>query len=180
VIYLVRHGEAAAGWGEAAADPGLSVIGVEQARQVASHLQGIGARGAITSPMRRCQETAAPFADMNASQLLIEPAVSEIAAPKDAPDRVAWLRGIMAGTWAEAGETYVAWRRAMAGRIESLREDTVVFTHFVAINALAGYFEGDDRVTLFRPGHCSVTRLERRSGRLCVADWGREASTRVL
>ena len=52
--------------------------------------------------------------------------------------------------------------------------------HFVAINALVGALEGDDRVTVFRPGHCSVTRLERRGAGLRVAEYGSEAATRVL
>ncbi len=179
MIFLVRHGEAAAGWGEAD-DPGLSALGVQQASAVASLLVQQGAKKTVTSPMRRCRETATPFLEFTAQSALIEPAVSEIAAPPETQDRAQWLRGIMSGTWSEAGDQYLEWRRVMASRIDSLSGGTAVFTHFVAINALAGFYEGDDQVTLFRPGHCSVTCLERRGGKLRVVEWGREASTRVL
>ena len=42
MIYLVRHGEAAAGWGDHP-DPGLSALGQKQAKAVAVELQKRGA-----------------------------------------------------------------------------------------------------------------------------------------
>ena len=86
----------------------------------------------------------------------------------------------MAGTWTEAGAPFVDWRARMGAFVDALPARTAVFSHFVAINALCGLLEQDDRVTVFRPGHCSVTRLERRDGRLRVAEYGSEAATRVL
>jgi broad specificity phosphatase PhoE len=68
----------------------------------------------------------------------------------------------------------------MGDFVGSLPPGTAVFSHFVAINALCGLLEGDDRVTVFRPGHCSLTRLERAGGRLRVAEYGSESATRVL
>lgn len=179
MIFLVRHGEAAAGWGDHP-NPGLSDLGQGQAQAVASILKDAGARSAVTSPMQRCRETAAPFGALTGLSAPIMPEVTEIATPEGVGDRVAWLRQIMAGTWTEAGEAFLAWRRNMAEAVSGLADGTVVFTHFVAINALAGELEKDDRVTLFRPGHCSVTRLERRNGVLRVAEYGSESATRVL
>ncbi len=179
MIWLIRHGEAAAGWGDHA-DPGLSDLGHRQAEATAAILAPLSVRRLVSSPMQRCRETSAPTAKQFALSPVIAPEVSEITAPAGTEDRASWLRGIMTGTWSDAGETYIAWRRRAGDFVEALPEGTVVFSHFVAINALCGLFENDDRVTVFRPGHCSITRLERRGGALRVAEYGSEAATRVL
>ncbi len=179
MIWLVRHGEAAAGWGDHP-DPGLSDIGIAQAEAVAARLAAFAPRAIVSSPMRRCQETARPLEVLLNIRMRIEPAVSEIAAPSDVADRAAWLRRIMAGSWTEAGEPYLVWRAEMAAAVAALPAGTAVFTHFVAINAIAGYTEGIDKVAVFRPAHGSVTRLEWRGGCLRVAEYGSESVTRVL
>ena len=179
MIFLIRHGEAAASWGDHP-DPGLSELGHGQAAAAAQILSDLGASAAITSPMQRCRETARPFEAKAGLTAKVVPEVSEIATPAGIADRVSWLRALMAGTWTEAGPEFVAWRRQMAETVAGLPDGTAVFSHFVAINALTGALEGDDRVTVFRPGHCSVTRLERRGGVLRVAEYGSESATRVL
>ena len=179
MIYLIRHGEAAAGWGYHP-DPGLSALGAKQAQAVAAQLNAATITNIISSPMQRCRETAAPLSDLLSLTPAIAPQVSEIGTPPDIGDRVTWLRGLMAGTWTEAGAPFVDWRARMGAFVDALPARTAVFSHFVAINALCGLLEQDDRVTVFRPGHCSVTRLERRDGRLRVAEYGSEAATRVL
>lgn len=179
MIFLVRHGEAAAGWGDHP-DPGLSDLGQRQADAVAAHLKAAGARAAIKSPMRRCQETAAAFEQLMGIEAPVEPRVSEIETPLGLGDRAAWLKSVMAGRWDEAGHDFTPWRQAALDAVSALPDGSVVFSHFIAINAIAGLLEGREEVIVFRPGHCSVTRLERSGDRLKVAEWGSEAATRVL
>lgn len=179
MIYLIRHAEAAAGWGDHP-DPGLSALGAKQAQAVAGQLRALAITRIISSPMQRCRETSAPLSGLLSLTPVISPQVSEIATPADVSDRVAWLQNLMAGTWTQAGCGLVAWRASLGAFIDTLPAHTAVFSHFVAINALSGLLEDDDRVSVFRPGHCSVTRLERRSGRLRVAEYGSESATRVL
>ena len=179
MIFLIRHGEAAASWGDHP-DPGLSDLGRAQAQAASEALVRLGAAGAVTSPMQRCRETAAPFEMRAGLSARVMPEVSEIATPESVPDRVSWLRELMTGTWDKGGEDLVRWRQEMTKSVHALPDGVAVFTHFVAINALVGALEGDDRVTLFRPGHCSITRLERRGGVLRVAEYGSESATRVL
>ena len=67
-------------------------------------------------------------------------------------ERAAWLRSAMAGTWADLGRRLLRlarrrWWRA-CGAIDS---DTVVVTHFVAINAAIGAALGDDQVVIAPP-----------------------------
>lgn len=179
MIYLVRHGEAESGWGHAP-DPGLSDLGRMQARAVAEILSGTRIEHAFASPMARCQQTSAPFITSSGLDIATEPAVSEIPTPEGLDDRVAWLRSFMSGTWDEALPLLQDWRKALIGRVESLPENSVVFSHFVAINTTAGYLTGSPKVTSFRPGHCSITRLEKGADGLSVAEFGSEAATRVL
>jgi broad specificity phosphatase PhoE len=179
LIYLIRHGEAAAGWGDHA-DPGLSELGARQAQAVGEILRPLGISHIVSSPMQRCRETSAPLSARLSLTPQVAAEVSEISTPDGTVDRVAWLQGVMAGTWPDAGADYSAWRHQMGAFVDALPEGTAVFSHFVAINALCGLFAGDERVTVFRPGHCSVTKLERRDGRLHVAEYGSEAATRVL
>ena len=98
MIYLVRHGEAAASWGDHP-DPGLSTLGQEQAADVSTTLCRLGATTAISSPMQRCRETAAPFAEQITAPLEIVAAISEIETPGHVVDRVSWLRTLMQSQW---------------------------------------------------------------------------------
>lgn len=179
MIFLIRHGEAASSWGQQA-DPGLSELGHKQAEAVGQTLLPHGFSSAIASPMARCQETSHPFARLSGLTVRTEPAVSEIPTPDGLEDRVAWLRGFMSGTWGEALPLLHDWRSDLIEAVESLPDNTVVFSHFVAINTVVGHLDGLQDVTVFRPGHCSVTRLERTSGQLTVVERGSEAATKVL
>lgn len=175
MIYLIRHGEPLAGWG-AHPDPGLSPLGEKQAEAAAKLLVEAGAKRAVTSPLARCRGTSKPFEMLAETHARIEPAVGEIVTPKGIEDRPAWLKGMMSGRWADAGPAYEAWRQGIMSAIEATSADTAIFSHFVAINVIVGQLTGDDRVTIFRPGHASITRLERRAGKLAIAELGQEGA----
>jgi broad specificity phosphatase PhoE len=185
-LYLIRHGKPAAGWGEDD-DPGLDDQGRSQAQAVASWLMERPAElrptRVVSSPLRRCRETAEPFARALGVEFAIDPDVGEIPTPAalSAAERPAWLRDAMGGTWAEIrGDIdYEAWRGRVA---DALRRWTgaAVFSHFVAINAAVSRLEGSDAVVAFRPDHTSVTVVEARDGELSLVERGREAATRVL
>lgn len=179
MIYLIRHGEAAAGWGTHP-DPGLSENGRAQAQAVAEALEQFDIKRAITSPMSRCQETASFYAKQSGTSLTIEPTVTEIPTPADIADRVAWLRELMSGNWSDAPELVTAWRNGLLETLSNLPDETVVFTHFVAINAVIGHVEDTDTVTVFRPNYCSVTKLDNQYGTLRLIERGQSLETKVL
>jgi len=56
-LYLVRHGQAAASWGEDP-DPGLNALGHGQAARMAAALAALGPMPIMISPLRRTRETA--------------------------------------------------------------------------------------------------------------------------
>lgn len=179
MIYLVRHGEAAAGWGEHP-DPGLSDKGAIEAEAVATRLIAMDISHAITSPMMRCRETSAPFAERSGLDVTVVPEVTEIPTPDAIGDRREWLRGLMAGTWSDVPDLVQSWHRNLLTKISELPEKTVVFRHFIAINAIVGHIAGAPAVTVFRPNYCSVTSLSNSGGKLTLVERGESLDTRVL
>jgi broad specificity phosphatase PhoE len=178
---MVRHGRAAAGW-DTDPDPPLDEIGRRQAVAVAERLGGGTPVPIVTSPLRRCQETAAALAARWNVTPLVEVAVAEIPSPVGVAmgERVAWLRQAMAGEWATLGVRYTDYRDAVAAWIAARPEDTVVFSHFVAINAAIGAATGDDRLVIASLDNCSVTTFDvDASGGLRLVEVGTQADTLI-
>jgi len=172
---LVRHGRAAAGFGESH-DPGLDEVGRAQADAVARELAALRPLPILTSPLRRTRETAAPLSKLWNVQPLIEEAVAEIPSPTDnLQERSAWLREFMASSWRDASMPLAAWRENVLATLLALAEDTVIFTHYIALNVAAGAALGDDRVVVFSPDNCSVTVFENEGGISRLIEKGREA-----
>lgn len=183
-IYMVRHGRAAAGWNEDP-DPALDELGRQQSLRVASELSARGPLPVLSSPLLRCQQTAFPLATAWKQEVRIEALVGEIPSPAGyaLEDRVTWLRDAMAGTWTEiaekSGAHYAQYRRDIAAFISSISEDTVVFSHFIAINAVIGAATNDDRVVIAHLDNCSVTTFDVDNGRLTLSELGGEADTLI-
>jgi broad specificity phosphatase PhoE len=85
----------------------------------------------------------------------------------------------MEGCWADLGERYTTFRDGVARRLAALDRDTVVFSHFVAINAAIGAATADDRVLLRSLDNCSVTVIEVDGGVLHLVEGGAEADTLI-
>jgi broad specificity phosphatase PhoE len=179
-IYLVRHGRAAASFDQAV-DPGLDPIGLGQSEALAARLAPVGPLPIVVSPLRRTRETAAAFERQWGRTAAIERAVSEIPSPQLAlAERRDWLRSVMAKRWPDLGPELSAWRRGVLAALAGLSTDTLVVTHFIAINVAVGEATGDDRVVCFTPDHCSVTVIETNRGGLRLVERGAEGQTRIL
>jgi broad specificity phosphatase PhoE len=180
-IRIVRHGHAAAGFGEDM-DPGLDDLGRTQAEAAGEQLRGIDRALILSSPLKRAQETAAPLArHWNRTPAIVH-AVAEIPSPKgmSLEERAVWLRKLMAGPWRDVTPELAQWRAACIAAVAGLKEDVVIFSHYVAINVLMGAAVSDDRVVVFSPANCSVTVFDNSGGKLTLLDKGEEASlTRV-
>ncbi|MEQ9518829.1 MAG: histidine phosphatase family protein [Parvibaculum sp.] len=185
-IYMIRHGEASAGW-DADKDPGLSELGWKQAEAAAKAIMAREGKPlpVLSSPLRRCRETSEPLAKSWALEPRIEPRVAEIPSPDlSLSERGVWLRKIMTGTWAETLEEainpdLVGWKQAVASALLELQDDTVIFSHFIAINAAVGHALDDPRVICFKPDNCSITLFETDGKILRLVAQGDEAETKV-
>jgi broad specificity phosphatase PhoE len=110
----------------------------------------------------------------------VDPAVGEILSPSDdLALRTEWLRDVLHRRWSELAPELRAWRDAVVAALLAQGGDTVVVTHFVAINAAVGAATADDHVVCFRPDNCSCTVLEADDGSLRVVELGRQRQTRV-
>ncbi len=186
-LYLIRHGKPSSTWGDDDDDPGLDETGRAQAEAVAERLaslpDGLRPRAVVSSPLRRCQETAAPLAARLGLRVEIDPAVGEIPTPAglSTQERPTWLRRAFQGTWKdiEGDLDYEVWR-AEVKRAVTAHAGAAVFSHFVAINALVSSLEGSDSVVHFRPDHTSLTVLEVGIDGLRLVERGHEAATQVL
>ncbi len=86
---------------------------------------------------------------------------------------------IMAGTWRNEGKDLIHWRDGVTAFLSSLKQDTAVFSHFIAINVSVGAAIGRDDVVCFSPANCSITIMETTPGGLRLIEKGAEASTVV-
>lgn len=179
-LFLVRHGEAAAGYAEHR-DPGLSPLGAQQAALAAQRLTALNlsAPQVLASPLARAQETAAPFAEALGLRPQLETRISEIPAPDEALEaRAPWLREVMAGT-VDALPAQQAWRDGLIACLCEATAPTVFFSHFVAINLAVGAATGSAAMVSFRPGNGSITHLRTDGDRLYLVALGDEADSVV-
>lgn len=187
-LYLIRHAKPAASWGEDP-DPGLDATGMDQARATAQAMTTrASALPILTSPMRRCRETSQPLEAAWSTAAVVFPAVAEIPSPPlSLAERHIWLSEAMAGTWRRLQETsppnspdFLTWRADMLAAVLRIPEDAVIFSHFIAINAIVGAATGSDDVVCFRPDHASITVVDTARGTFSIVERGREAVTSVL
>jgi broad specificity phosphatase PhoE len=187
-LYLIRHARPSAAWGEDA-DPGLDATGQQQAEAATRILaQTLDRMPIYTSPLRRCRETARPLERLwQRSAEVLEPVAELPSPPLDLPARQQWLRQAMQGTWSELNDLapagspdYIVWRQALLDALARLPQDSVVFSHFIAINvAVAAAYARDD-VVCFRPDHASITCVEAGNGSVRLIELGRQADTTIL
>jgi broad specificity phosphatase PhoE len=177
-IIMVRHGRATGGWDDDP-NPGLDQLGQQQAHGIAAQLAAGPPVALVSSPLRRCRETAAPLAALWSADVTLAARVAEIPSPEGVPldNRVGWLREACKGTWTELGDRYQSYRDDVAGYLLTLTEDTLVFSHFIAINAAIGAAMGDDRVVIHSLDNTSCTTFEHDCTTLRLVEAGTEAET---
>jgi broad specificity phosphatase PhoE len=179
-IFLVRHGEAAASWGQSS-DPGLSELGVQQAAQAAQSLcdvVGVDIQ-LVSSPLARALETAAPLADMLALPVQVDDAYREIPSPVALAQRQSWLRGFMQQHWHEQPDSLCDWRDTALEHLQAMQHPAVVFTHFLVLNAIVGHLQQRSETLCFWPDNASITRLRLTGAGLELVSMGQEMETIV-
>lgn len=71
------------------------------------------------------------------------------------------------------------WRGALLAQLQQIREPTVVFTHFMVLNAVVSALTDEDKVVCFLPDNASVTTLRWVGDELQLVELGRQFRTRV-
>lgn len=157
-IYLIRHGETRIPW-STGQDAGLSERGHEQAAAVAARLSPLQGHDLISSPLLRARETALPLGRVQCREPQLDPRFQEVPIENNELRRKAWLTEVAGITWADVGADIVDWREAAWKALGELQRNTIIFTHFMLINALVTRATNDPRLVSFEPAHASVTTL---------------------
>ncbi len=180
-LYLVRHGKAATSWGSGDLDPGLDEVGLAQAEARAGQLADKGPLAILSSPLRRARETAAALERRWQASAQVDPRIGEIQTARISPEgREQWLKTILQRRWPELGAPLERWRNDVLEALAGITQDTVVFSHFVAINVIVGHAVGDDRVTCFRPENCSCSVLEVHGRQFRILELGTQGAGKIL
>lgn len=157
-IFLVRHGEARVPW-SSGQDAGLSDCGHAQAAAVAALLASLDGHDLISSPLLRARETALPLCRVQRRQPQLDARFSEVPIENDVTRRKAWLTEVAEGTWDDVDPQISGWREAAWAALGELPRSTIIFTHFMLINALVTRATNDPRLVSFEPDYASVTTL---------------------
>jgi len=179
-IYLIRHGQAEAGWSEQR-DPGLDDMGRRQAEKAARALSDRGPLPILVSPLRRARETAHEFETLWRAPATVESRVAEIPSPgMTLAERGDWLKRLTKQRWQELDETIQSWRRTAIQSLLEISTDTVVVSHFMVVNAVVSWVQDDERVVCCHPLQGSRTTLERDGDSFQVLELGAEGPSTVL
>lgn len=179
-LYLVRHGKAATTW-DCDPDPGLNEVGWTQAEAMADQLAGKGPLALVASPLRRTRETAKALERRWNSIARVDSRIGEITVPASiSKPRTEWLKDVLQLRWSELDPSLESWREKVLQALLTIAQDTVLVSHFVAINVAVGHALGDNRVTCFRPENCSCTVLDLQGGKLQVVELGAQGAGKVL
>lgn len=181
-IYIIRHGQAAASWDQDE-DPPLSELGQQQAQQVSTTLPGIIPNlddiQIISSPIKRAFQTAQPFVKACQKPLHIEKSVSEMpSAIENVRERMPWLMSVMKDQWTNLSPNLLAWRQQCLDYLNSLEKDSVIFSHYIAINVAIGHCQKNDAVICYRPDNTSIHVFENRP-QLQIISLGKQADTKI-
>ncbi len=192
-IYLVRHGEAIEGW--TSQDPSLSELGKSQAQSLMTVMDSVVDESSInntnvlSSPLKRCKETASLALQKKYLEIVINDNFRELPSPTlDLEKRVNWLRRILPLTWSEllkdketidSGVNFNQWKKNIMSNIYSLKKDTIIFTHFVVINAVIGEILKSNKIINFQPANCSITEISKINGKLKIVKLGKSLESKV-
>ena len=91
-----------------------------------------------------------------------------------------WLRNVLQSRWLNLDQSLGLWRAQVLNRFGEFSQDTVVVSHFVAINVAVGHALKDDQVTCFRPENCSCTVLDIQDRHWKIVALGIEGESRIF
>ena len=185
-IILIRHGEAAKT--PTNADPGLTELGHQQARALATALEqkftDPVSVSLISSPKTRALQTAIPVAQRWNKEVEEAEDVIEIPSPEGVPlaQRGQWIKDFLAAKWSELSPAQEIWRENIIRYLKQLEVEntsaaintTLVFCHFMVINSVVAHIRGDDRVCQFHPDYTSRTEIILEKGQLRLDALGAE------
>jgi len=132
----------------------------------------------ISSPLARAQQTAIPFQEGLKVPVSINTNFAEIPSPGIVlKDRRNWLKALFTKTIHQLEQPQLDWRNNIIQGIKSLEKDTLIFSHFMTINAIVGWISRSEKVVNYYPNYCSITRIEKIANQYYIRELGAELTT---
>ena len=160
-VIFIRHAEASNSWGNHP-DPGLSDNGKNQSKELISHpeLIELDDYSFISSPKLRAIETAKPLAEKFKKELIIENIFTEIPSLNIEPDKKQeWLKNILQMNKNDLPENITKWKDNIISKTKAFSQDSLVFTHFIVINALLSELNSETKLLYFYPDYTSIVKI---------------------
>ena len=161
-VIFIRHAEASSSWGDHH-DPGLSDTGIAQSKKLINRpeLKQLDGYSFISSPKLRAVETARPLAKKFKKELIIENIFTEIQSPNIEPEnKQGWLKNILQMNKNDLPENIAKWKDNIISKTKAFSQDSVIFTHFMVINALISEITSSDTLLYFHPGYTSIVKIK--------------------
>ena len=160
-VIFIRHAEASNSWGNHP-DPGLSDNGKNQSKELINHpeLIELDHYSFISSPKLRAIETAKPLAEKFKKELIIENIFTEIPSLNIEPDKKQeWLKNILQMNKNDLPENITKWKDNIISKTKAFSQDSLVFTHFIVINALLSELNSETKLLYFYPDYTSIVKI---------------------
>ena len=160
-VIFIRHAEASNSWGNHP-DPGLSDNGKNQSKELINHPELIKLDDYffISSPKLRAIETAKPLAEKFEKEVFIENIFTEIPSPDVEPEnKQEWLKGIIQMDKKDLPKKILNWKNNIFLNTKMLSQNTVIFTHFMVMNALLSELTSNANLLYFNPDYTSVLKI---------------------
>ena len=161
-LIFIRHGEASDAW-DNHPDPGLSKAGINQANELLQRkeLNNLENYSFISSPKLRAIETAKPLAKKFNKEIEIDKSFIEI--PSNGIDinkRQSWIKEIMKSKKKDLPDHVKLWIDNIYRKTNTIKNNSIIFTHFMVINALISEITNSEMLIYFNPGYTSIVTVE--------------------
>ncbi len=160
-VIFIRHAEASSSWGDHP-DPGLSDTGVAQSKKLINRpeLKQLDDYSFISSPKKRAIDTARSLAKKFEKELIIENIFTEIPSPNIEPkNKQDWLKNILQMNKNDLPENITMWKDNIISKTRAFSQDSIVFTHFMVINALLSELNSETKLLYFYPDYTSLIKI---------------------
>ena len=104
-------------------------------------------------------------------------AFREIPTPVPLEQRQDWLKSIARQNWSEQHAMVRDWHQGVLSELQQIQRPTVVFTHFMVLNAIVGALSAKDKVLCFLPDNASITTVQLNGGSLQLLELGQQLRT---
>tara|TARA_Y200000002_G_C22590677_1_gene625062 strand:- start:33 stop:596 length:564 start_codon:yes stop_codon:yes gene_type:complete len=161
-LIFIRHGEASDAWNNHP-DPGLSKTGISQSNDLLNNkdLEALGSYSFISSPKLRAIETAKPLVKKFNKELKIDNDFIEIPSENiDLNDRQDWIQKIIKTNKKDLPDYVKLWSENIYKKTISFKKNSIIFTHFMVINALISDITSSDTLLYFHPGYTSIVKIK--------------------